>query len=429
MNRTLPTLAAAGVLLAAPWVTPTASAAAAISDVQLSWSDATHTKVKITWSETTSVANTVDLATWVENPIGTTTAAQPNEVLVPVNRFPQTNADGRHYVTVSGPDGATARSVDFDAYAYAPEKATLTFPTYDQLAWSVPADTSVDGTPNDPLDLPKHDTYLVETRFDDPDQYDVECTPLPTTTSPEPSGQIARPTRPISLEIHTQNEWGPSTGGTWNLIDVTSAVTITAPAASPLGGNTTLTGEVKLRGLDVSGHPPSCTAYENVSPFTPVVVHQRTSPTAPWTVVGSTKTDNTGKYTATFRNPGHREYRVVVPSQTVNGKPLFGGDSPTKSVRATTRVVSAKFIQPTVDLGTQPQAYLWVDPAGTQQAALQFKNATGAWQGLGYKTLSAGRGLLAFPWNQRGTTQFRWWIPASTTADATYSGLFTLTVR
>ncbi|MEV6281132.1 hypothetical protein [Kribbella sp. NPDC051770] len=427
MNRTLPT---AAVLLAASWMLPTtASAAAPVSDVKIAWSDATHTKVRITWTESTPVANTVDLATWIDNPIGTTTAAQPDEVLVPVDRFPQTNADGKHYVTVSGPGGVTARSVDFDAYVYAPQQAALSFPSYDRLAWSLPGDTSVDGTPNDPLDVPANYTYRVETRFDDPEHYDAECTPLPTTTSPVPNGQLARPSTPISLSIHAQNEWGSSTYGTWDLIDLTSGVTIAAPATSPLGGSTTLTGQVKVSGLDVSGRPPSCTAYENAAALTPVIVHQRTSPTAPWTVVGSTRTDNTGRYSATFRNPGHREYRVVVAGQAVAGHTLFGGDSATKAVRATTRVVSAKFIQPVVDLGTQPQAYLWVDPAGSQQAALQFKNASGAWQGLTYKTLYAGRGLVAFPWNKRGATQFRWWVPATATADATYSEIFTLTVR
>jgi hypothetical protein len=423
------TLALALLVTASTVAVPAHAAGTGIGAVTVAWSDATHTKVRITWTETTPVANTVDLATWIDNPIGTTTAAQPNEVLVPVTRFPQTHADGKHYVTVSGPDGVKARSVDFDAYVYAPERATLSFPTYDHLAWSVPADTSVDGTPNDPLDLPTQTTYLVETRFDDPKQDDVECTPLPTTTSPVPNGQIARPSTPVSLEIHTRNEWGPSTDGTWDLIDLTSGVTIAAPASSPLGGNTTLTGQVNVSGLDVSGRPPSCTQYETASPFTPVIVQQRTSPTAPWTVVGSTKADNTGKYSATFRNPGHREYRVVVAGQALNGHTLFGGDSATKAVRAATRVVSAKFIQPVVNLGTQPQAYLWVDPAGSQQAALQFKNASGAWQGLTYKTLSSGRGLVAFPWNKRGATPFRWWVPASATADATYSGVFTLTVR
>jgi hypothetical protein len=96
--------------------------------------------------------------------------------------------------------------------------------------------------------------------------------------------------------------------------------------------------------------------------------------------------------------------------------------------------MSAKFIAPVINYGTKPQAYLWVDPAGSQRAALQFKNTSGAWQGVMYKTLSSGRGIATFAWNRRGATQFRWWVPGSTTSaglkvDPVYTGAFTLTVR
>jgi hypothetical protein len=51
-----------------------------------------------------------------------------------------------------------------------------------------------------------------------------------------------------------------------------------------------------------------------------------------------------------------------------------------------------------------------------------------------YKTLSSGRGIATFTFNRRGATQFRWWIPGSTTStglkvDPVYSSIFTLTVR
>jgi hypothetical protein len=95
--------------------------------------------------------------------------------------------------------------------------------------------------------------------------------------------------------------------------------------------------------------------------------------------------------------------------------------------------MSAKFITPVIKYGAKPQAYLWVDPANTQKAALQFKNASGVWQGVSYKTLYAGKGLLQFPWNRRGVTQFRWYVPASThnglPVAAVYTGGFNLTVR
>jgi len=75
-----------------------------------------------------------------------------------------------------------------------------------------------------------------------------------------------------------------------------------------------------------------------------------------------------------------------------------------------------------------------VDPAGTQKAALQFKNGSGVWQGVTHKTLYAGRGIATFTFNRKGATQFRWWVPGSTTStgltvDPVYSGIFTLTVK
>jgi hypothetical protein len=51
-----------------------------------------------------------------------------------------------------------------------------------------------------------------------------------------------------------------------------------------------------------------------------------------------------------------------------------------------------------------------------------------------YKTLYAGRGLTGpFAFNRRGVTQFRWWVPGSTTTtglkvDPVYSAPFNLTV-
>jgi hypothetical protein len=56
------------------------------------------------------------------------------------------------------------------------------------------------------------------------------------------------------------------------------------------------------------------------------------------------------------------------------------------------------------------------------------------WQGLTYKTLYDGRGLTGpFAFNRRGVTQFRWWVPGSTTntglkVDPVYSAPFGLTV-
>jgi hypothetical protein len=425
LKRTL----ALAVLLTVPAVpVPASAAATGIGPVTLAWADATHTKVRITWTETTPVANTVTVSA---QPLGTTTAAQPNQLVVEATRFPRTGADGSQQVLVAGSDGIEAQSVAFDSYVYSPKALELSSPSYDRVRWTVPEDDSVDGTPGDQLDLPVRYRYEVDHDFDpNPDEPgDWSCAGN-TIITDVPTGTVARTGRPSNLWVRPANEWGKSVIGAWAVLNAVTEVGLAAPSATPYGGTTTLAGQVKWRSLIVSGQPPTCNEWEHNARATTVVVHQRTSATAPWTVVGTTRTDEQGNYRAAFRNPGHRQYRVVVANEVpATLEARFGADSATVGVRAVTRVVSAKFIQPVVNLGTQPQAYLRVDPAGTQRAALQFKNASGAWQGVTYKTLSAGRGLITFPWNTRGTFQFRWWAPSTPTADATYSGVFTLIVR
>jgi hypothetical protein len=413
----------------------TASAAAPISDVKISWSDATHTKIKVTWSEAAPVANTVA----VDGGEGTPTAAgAPNQLLLDAYKVSQTYAGQSHQILVTGPNGAQARSVEFDSYVYAPKSIAVSFPTYDQLRWTVPVDTAGDSTPNDPLDLTAPMKYELTwgNGTGDPDPLGG---PFPnscggtTTTTTTPTGTIPKPAGAYELIVGGVNEWGSA----WNdaaLVNTIGGVSVVEPYRTPYGATTTLTGHVDQRFLDIEEYRGHCEEIVAPARELPVVVHQRTGDNEPWTVVGTTKTDVRGNYSASFKSPGHRQYRVVVANDldVDNGSGsgvLFGADSRTVAVRSQTRIVSAKFINPVIALGTQPQAYLWADPAGSQKAALQFKNASGAWQGLSYKTLYAGRGLLAFPWNKRGATQFRWWVPGSPTVDEIYSAPFTLTVR
>ncbi|ONI72397.1 hypothetical protein BWI15_20390 [Kribbella sp. ALI-6-A] len=409
---------------------PAPAAPTAIGPVTIAWADATHKLIKITWTETTPTANTLALESDAEEipefQFGTTTAAQPNEYLVEATRFSHmVDPAGRSRFVVAG-GGTQARSADFDQYLYDERDLRLAF-AGDKLRWTLPADNSVDGTPGDPLDLPKAYTYTAVQRVDADPVGTYECRDL-SFVSAVPTGELPNRGQAYDLTVKVANEWGQR-ANLWATVGSTKNVTTYGPGSSPYGGTTTLTGHVNGTSMFQQGSPPVCEEFHGPTSNQAVVVQQRTSLDAPWTVVGTTRTNDQGNYTAVFRNPGHREYRVVRPNVVNGTAAAYGKEGYPVSVRATTRVVSAKFIQPTVTLGTQPQAYLWVDPAGPQKAALQFKNAAGAWQGVAYKTLYAGRGILTFPWNKRGTTQFRWWVPASPSADATYSGVFTLTVR
>ncbi|GAB2606498.1 hypothetical protein [Kribbella endophytica] len=423
------TLALALLVTAATVPVPAHATGTGIGAVTIGWYDATHTKVRITWTETTAMANAVTVET---AELGKTTAAQPNQLVLNAVDFPKTSAGQSLQVTVTGTDGTEAVSVAFDSYVYPGRGIAMSFLAYDQLRWTLQPDTSVDTTPNDPLDLPDRYSYVVSRAIDPrPEVWSSDCTETATTVSADPTGVIPKPDVPFQLRVRPKNEWG-----TWQFdyasrsVDVVPDVQVTAPGTTPYGGTTTLTGHVDEHAMFIEWMPQTCDSRRYPLVTTDLVVHQRASRTAPWTVVGTTKTGYDGNYVATFRNPGPREYRVVAVSTFDSvGVPRFGADSFTYPVRSTTRVVSAKFIQPTVALGTQPQAYLWVDPAGSQKAALQFKNASGAWQGVAYKTVYAGRGLLAFPWNKRGVTQFRWVVPASGPITGTSSNTFTLTVR
>jgi hypothetical protein len=422
------------LLLTAPVAIPVPAHATGtgIGPVTIAWADATHTKVRITWTETTPTANTLSLESdaddeFPEGQFGTTTAAQPNEYLVSAARLGSTiDPAARSRIVVAG-GGSEARSADFDQFLYSERDLRLAF-VGDKVRWTLPPDNSVDGTPGDPLDFPKAYTYTAIQRVDADPVGTYECRDLPTVTT-APTGDLPNRGQAYDLFLKVANEWGQR-NDLFGTVGTTKNVTTSGPGSTPYGGTTTLRGHVNGTSMFEQGSPPVCEENHGPTRNQAVIVEQRTSLDAPWTVVGTTKTNDQGDYTAVFRNPGHREYRVVRPNVVIDSVIAgYGKEGYAVNVRAVTRVVSAKFIQPVVNLGTQPQAYLWVDPAGTQKAALQFKNAAGAWQGVAYKTLYAGRGLLAFPWNKRGTTQFRWWVPASATADATYSNTFTLTVR
>jgi hypothetical protein len=406
--------------------------AASVTNVQVDWVNAEHTDLKITWTESAPAANALVLRCCGGeggNEFGHTTVGQKNEYVVASASLGNTGDPAEKvWIEVGDGSGTPGRTEDFDRFNYGGYPTTTAFEADGSLRWTVAPDTSADQTPDDPLDVAQAYTYAPQQRVrtDDPSIPGCDAVNLPPTTAR--TGTVPNPGHVYNLSMVVDNEWGAAQGPIIG-VGTTKSITMTGPAATKLGEKTTLTGVLTGVSLFESGRPPSCGELSEQVPNQSVVIQQRTSATAPWTTAGSTKTDAQGKYTAVLTNPGHREYRVIRLNTTSAGFASYGLTGGSKSVRATTRVVSAKFINPVIKLGTQPQAYLWVDPAGSQKAALQFKNASGAWQGLSYKTLYAGRGILAFAWNKRGATQFRWWIPASATADATYSGVFTLTVR
>ncbi len=382
-----------GVLLLAGWQVPSASAA--VSGVQLAWVDATHAKVRITWSESTPTANTLTLETddgGEPLSLGSVPVGAPNELLVNTSYLGYTTYPYVSKIVVSDQAGDESSSVGFDRYSRTGGGPNFTFAPQGGVRWDLGADPYWDSTPDDPLDVSDGTKYVVRLRYDKQPHTYGDCGEvlLPATTAT--NGVIPDNGQPAVVTVLTANEWNPKLRGNYGSGIATTSLTIAAPTATSYGTPLTLTGVGAHHDVLQDG-PLVC--QQRVYPMISVLValQGRNSPTSAWYVVGNTHMDSTGKYSFSLPNPGAREYRVVY-STTAGGANaiMYGSTTVTKAVKATTRVMSAKFISPVITYGTKPQAYLWVDPAGTQQAALQFKNASGAWQGVGYKTLYAGKG-------------------------------------
>jgi hypothetical protein len=423
-------------VLLAGWAPPQAQAATAtISGVELAWADSTHAKVRVTWTETTPVANTLRLETQNEGSLslGSVPVDAPNELLVNTAYLGYTTYYDLSTIVVTDSAGGEATSPGFDRYSRTVQQPTLSFGPQGGVKWVVPAD-AVDNTPNDPLDVVGGTRYVVRLRYDKQPHTFGDCGDVLLPPSTATTGTVPDIGGPVALTILSANEWNPSYRGSGYGSVYTTSVSITAPAVTSYGSPLTLTGS-GARGYVATTGLVVC--QQGITPMDadPIALQGRNSPASPWYVVKNGVADASGKYTFTVPNPGAREYRVVRAAMVFGQTYLqYGSTTAAKAVKATTRVVSAKFISPVISYGVKPQAYLWVDPAGTQQAALQFKNTSGAWQGVSYKTLYAGKGLLQFAWSRRGATQFRWWVPGSTTStglhvEPVYSGIFTLTVR
>lgn len=431
VRKSLVALAVVGGL-AVPTVAE--AAPAAVSGVKVAWAE--PGRVKISWTEAAGIANDVYLEVSGQQAqrIGTTTAAGANELVVPVAALkPSHDAASTARIFVADPSTAGARSASFDRYI---QGVTSMLPgmVHGVMQWQFDADPAKDTTPNDPLDssAPQKITPRL-TRVKAGTAAQCENVSLPSTT--ERYGKVPAQNGAYSVDLVLANEWGESKLTTVRAR--TASVAFNTPATGIYGAKMTMTGSIALRKL-ANPAAGDCTLVADPADLYQhaMALHGRNSATGAWYYIGSTWTDAKGNYKMVITNTGLREYRAVLQESFVgHGAVIYQSISATKAIRATPQVLDARFLDSDITLGQQPNATVAVWPFFTQQAALQFKNASGQWQGLMYRTLSGGSAQSGpFAFNRRGTHQFRWWVGASVSiqslhVDAGYTYPFTLTVR
>ncbi|WP_328992291.1 hypothetical protein OG394_38600 [Kribbella sp. NBC_01245] len=423
-------IAVAGVLsaIAAANLAPAFATPAAVSDVKLAWADAAHSAVKITW--TSPLADTVVLtAAFGPQTLGSTAAGAPNELTVPVAKFGATYDPAViSQITVTDSAGAKATSVKFDSYVPRGVPSSVTFGAANAVQGTTKVEQEADLTPGDPLDV------SVPLRFTP--RLKTDCGDTLFATSTSPSFKLPSPGAPSSLWINTANEWGVPEfdAGYLGYGITTSALKTSAPTTSPYGQVFTISGYVLRNHQYYAPWNGDCGVEQTEPTGGIVVVQARKDSASAWGVVGTTKADAMGRFSYQVTNPGTRQYRVVVPNYAGANRLEYGVAGGVRTIVATTRVLSAKFLSTSVVYGKPATAYLAVVPGGSQRALLQAKSTTGVWSGVTYKTLSAGKGAVAITWKRRGLTAFRWYSPAvktgsGLTVGAAFSSPFYLTVR
>lgn len=430
---------ALGVVFAALPV-PAAAADPTPTMVRVSWIGADHQTVRVTWAE--SVAATSNHIE-IEYPDGGSTdtrpdhqvhvgADQPNQYDFAVTDFP-TGRELRIGVFVGSPgqpdtsNGGRSAVFDTEPSPYADLTELSVGAGVVRWGWT-PRVVHPEATPGDPLDLPQAPATWVPV-WNGPQTTGTEDVGPATTatefSTSDPGGAYAVGVRPIP------NEWG-----TWGVNTRTIAstqLTTSVPSATTWGTSTVITGTV-ARGSWV------CRAvcgmeYGPENSVRLVRLQARRDAASPWYLVSTQHPSGYGDQSGTFRfvaaAPGTRQFRLSVDAVPDYELARSAGPTEPRTTRVVTQVVSAKFADPTVALGAKAGAFLWVRPEGTQRATLQYYSA-GAWRSLKWVYLSQGRGGYVFTATRRGTTSYRFVVPATT-----YSGLgvegvttraFTLTV-
>jgi hypothetical protein len=409
----------AGLVLTLGLVSPARAAGAAgivLSNVQVAWSSAAHTHVRVTWEESEPTGNRV----FVEYPWDRTSArelatAAPNQVDLPVADFfasPVVRI-GVFGITDAGANTApTVHSAPFDTL-------TRAVPVVDQvvavngtytLRWHSAPDP-VDENPGDPLDL-----------LNVPHHYQVFVRPLPITAwslvgSPGPVATATFRTQdppPFTVAVRDSNEWTRSPAVLWTEFYSGRLGPVTVPAATTYGQPTVISGRFDRIGRRCVEATCSTTPIGDI-PRT-VVLQARADATSPWYAVGTAQTYDSGSFRFAPVARGTRQYRVAVPDRFAGNNFSLGAIGPASTALTRPRVL-ASFADSTVKLGQPARARISVSPAVNVRTTLQRWDGT-AWRDLKRVDLKSGWGDYTFAATQRGSYAYRFLVPSST-----YGGL------
>lgn len=435
------TLALGASIIAAGLVPASAAGAGrTIGNVTIAWTDDTHSAVRVRWTETTPTANSLQLL----NSDGTVEfiagpgVGDPDQVDIPRAVLGSTTRrDITSRIAVIG-GAAEAYSAGFDRYVPG-GPLTMAFLPGGAMSFDVPASRQPDRNPGDPLDVPGLDRYqpnrILPGPEDDWNGCDVVYGPVVRSLP----YVLPYPATSYLMYMYTSNEWG---GQAWFAEVLRSRVSMRAPAGAYYNSSLAITGTATADTFVHSGSPPHCALTATAAPLTAALQARRDAST-PWAAVTPTGVlPRTGQIDVRTPAIGTRQYRLVVPNQLIppttaanaSSAAMYGSASGPATPIVRTRILGARFLDPTIGSGQQATAFLAVSPAGSQRALLQYRTAAGQWRGLTYRTLSSGRGTATFRWPHRGTTAFRWYVPAGLSparlpVAATFTPAFSLSVR
>ena len=234
------------------------AAASTISAVKIGWTDATHSYIRVTWTESTPVANTIELFPNGGHPVelGTTTAAGPNELLVPVAGWDHENsANDKSTIAVTDPTGSSAASPVFDRYLpymYANAVWSADGPA----RWKLAGPTAPDPNPGDPLDVDAPVLFDVQLYEATPQQ---TCIVTSVSDSTATEGPLPRRAKPYNVYVRTHNEWGSDLFLAGQHATIwTTTVNLKTAASTPYKGLTMLTGDISRNWVLQGNNPPPC---------------------------------------------------------------------------------------------------------------------------------------------------------------------------